>query len=70
MSLEIKKQQIIAKYNKSNKDNFLQNIKEEELSDLHAEDIPDEDVSDVSQSELDLDALPEVETNAELETKI
>lgn len=49
---------------------IISNIKEEYFSDLNPEDIPDDEVSDVDESLLDLDSIPLVKNNSEMASKI
>jgi replication fork clamp-binding protein CrfC len=48
----------------------IANIKEEYFSDLNPEDIPDDEVSDVDESLLDLDSIPAMQTSQEISSKI
>lgn len=48
----------------------IANIKEEYFSDLNPEDIPDDEVSDVDESLLDLDSIPSMQTSQEISSKI
>jgi hypothetical protein len=48
----------------------IANIKEEYFSDLNPEDIPDDEVSDVDESLLDLDNIPSTQVSQELSSKI
>lgn len=49
---------------------IIANIKEEYLSDLNPEDIPDDEVSDVDESLLNLDSIPVTQTSQEIASKI
>jgi len=48
----------------------IANIKEEYFSDLNPEDIPDDEVSDVDESLLDIDNIPATQVSQEISSKI
>jgi hypothetical protein len=48
----------------------IANIKEEYFSDLNPEDVPDDEVSDVDESLLDLDNIPATQVSQEISSKI
>ena len=49
---------------------IIANIKEEYFSDLNPDDIPDDEVSDVDESLLNLDSIPVTQTSQEIASKI
>jgi len=44
----------------------ISNIKEEYFSDLNPEDVPDDEISDIDESTLDIDSIPTVQTSTEI----
>lgn len=48
----------------------IANIKEDYFSDLNPEDIPDDEVSDVDESLLDIDNIPATQVSQEISSKI
>ena len=48
----------------------IANIKEDYFSDLNPEDIPDDEVSDVVESLLDIDNIPATQVSQEISSKI
>lgn len=48
----------------------IANIKEDYFSDLNPEDIPDDEVSDVDESLLDIDNIPTTQVSQEISSKI
>ncbi len=45
---------------------IISNIKEDYFSDLNPEDVPDDEISDIDESTLDLDRIPTVQTSTEI----